>query len=434
MSTAKLNFHQHLNSVTAISKQYCDVMRHLDSELSTAKTRITSLEAKKNKMSEHTQQISQLLNGQSKLIQRIVALESRYDGVIIEGNDDHKSTQLSPNACDPPNNITEEKQISFPAKTTRNKPVPNSVALHMECMKLPFIRVMKQFNKTNHYDEEIDIKQTLNEYLYAMDTYNDDYHFEAIAREMGVCDATKCKIFERHYRDRNTVDICDARRQIMDTIHCYYQHCYDIGNRLSLQEQMLCDNSGDNAENVFINHKIRTIRKILQNKHKYPVNGRRRYNTPCKPIVLRNKGLRLGHKENLGAVGRRNNTEQKQHDVRYEQLSSFANQNQCGQCGRSKTGEIDKTNGVFYCYSCWKKYDNMRDETTSDETHENDSDMFHFGVKFEYNKADNGFSYYDKNKNVYKICRKYKSLKDEMLNNAVLTLNHNAFKQELSKA
>eukprot|EP01083_Nonionella_stella_P127808 387161_1 len=418
MSTEELNIDDHLNSVNSISKQYCRIMRHWDNELSAAKTKITSLEATlKEKMSEHTQQIGHLLDGQSKLIQRIAAIESRND-VATEGNDEQKSSQPPSNTCDSKlnpsvaafqyhipssNNVTEEKQISFPSKEQRNKPHAKRTVLPMECMKL--IQVMKQFNKTNHYDDEIDIKQILNGYLYVIDKYKDAHYFEAIARELGVCDASKCKIFDRHYRDRNTNAVDDARRQIIDTIHCYYQHCYDIGNRLSLKEQILCDCSSENVDNVFTNTKIQSIRKILQKKHKYPANMRMRYNTTYK----------------------------------YEQLSLFMNQKtiksakQCGECWKVKTGRIDKTNGVFYCNSCWNTYGG---DQTNDESHENDidSDTFHFGVKFEYKKEKNGYSHYDKNENVHRICRKYKSLKDEMLNNAVLTLNHNAFKQELSKA
>eukprot|EP01083_Nonionella_stella_P127809 387163_1 len=419
MSTEELNIDDHLNSVNSISKQYCRIMRHWDNELSAAKTKITSLEATlKEKMSEHTQQIGHLLDGQSKLIQRIAAIESRND-VATEGNDEQKSSQPPSNTCDSKlnpsvaafqyhipssNNVTEEKQISFPSKTTPYKPHMKRVQLSMECMRL--IQVMKRFKKTSRYEDTIDIKQILNDYLHVIDTYKDDHHFEAIARELGVCDASKCKIFDRHYRDRNASDTAgDARSQIMDTIHCYYQHCYDIGNRLSLEEQMLCENSGENIDNEFINHKIQNVRKILQKKRKYPANMRMRYNTTYK----------------------------------YEQLSLFMNQKtiksakQCGECWKVKTGRIDKTNGVFYCNSCWNTYGG---DQTNDESHENDidSDTFHFGVKFEYKKEKNGYSHYDKNENVHRICRKYKSLKDEMLNNAVLTLNHNAFKQELSKA
>eukprot|EP01083_Nonionella_stella_P300425 1025638_1 len=146
MSTEELNIDDHLNSVNSISKQYCRIMRHLNGELSAAKTRITSLEATlKDKMSEHTQQIGKLLDGQSKLIQRIVALESRNYDIAIEGNDDQKSpsnahdSKLNPSAAAfdfhiaSSNNVAEEKQISFPFKTSLHKPHMKRVVLSTEC-------------------------------------------------------------------------------------------------------------------------------------------------------------------------------------------------------------------------------------------------------------------------------------------------------------
>eukprot|EP01083_Nonionella_stella_P260483 888117_1 len=172
-----------------LTQQYCRIMRHLNGELSAAKTRITSLEATlKEKMIEQTQQIEQLRDGQSKLIQRIVALqiiESRNsnDVIDIEGNDDQKSSQLPSNTSDSKRNpsavafqyhipsannvmITEEKQISIPVKTTPHKPHMKRVQLPMECAKL--IQVMKQFNKTNRYDDAIDIKQILKSHFESL--------------------------------------------------------------------------------------------------------------------------------------------------------------------------------------------------------------------------------------------------------------------------
>eukprot|EP01083_Nonionella_stella_P014890 41690_1 len=99
-----------------------------------------------------------------------------------------------------------EKQIPLPSKTTPHKPHMKRVQLPMECVKfnekqipLPskttphkphmkrvkLIEVMKQFNKTNRYDNKIDIKQILNDYLHVIHTYKDDHHFEAIVRELG---------------------------------------------------------------------------------------------------------------------------------------------------------------------------------------------------------------------------------------------------------
>eukprot|EP01083_Nonionella_stella_P290949 990046_1 len=294
MSTKEVNIKEHLNA------QYCRLINHLDSELSTTKARITLLEATlKDKMCQHTQQIDKILAVQSKLLQRIAAIESRND-VPIEVNDDEKSQRVQSSACDSKlnpkavpflfhiassnNNVTEEKQISFPSNQTRNeREMKREVILSKECMDL--IQVVRQFNNTGCCDDEMaeNIQQILNDYLYVMDRYNDDHHFEAIAGELGVCDATKCKIFDRNYRNMNVVK--DVRSQIMgfmDTIHCYWQHCYDIGNKLSLKERLLCDNSDSKSENDFTHQKIQNIREILQRKDIFHSNMRVRYSTSYK--------------------------------------------------------------------------------------------------------------------------------------------------------
>eukprot|EP01083_Nonionella_stella_P069285 184616_1 len=68
----------------------------------------------------------------------------------------------------------------------------------------------------------------------------------------------------------------------MDTIHCYWQHCYDIGNKLSLKERLLCDNSDSKSENDFTHQKIQNIREILQRKDIFHSNMRVRYSTSYK--------------------------------------------------------------------------------------------------------------------------------------------------------
>eukprot|EP01083_Nonionella_stella_P118834 354870_1 len=386
MSTKEVIIKEHLSAMNSISQQYCRLIKHFDSELSTAKARITSLEATlKDKMSEHTQHIDKLLDVQSTLLQRIEAIESRND-VSIEVNDDEKSQQTVSNTSDSelnpksapfhfhiassPNSVTEQKQTSFPSKETRDEShMKREVVLSKQCMKL--IHVVKQFNNTGCDDQmAANIQQILNDYLYVMDTHNDDHLFEAIAGALGACDASKCKIFDRNYRNLNTVNDALPQRKIMDKIHCYWQHCYDIGNKLSLKERMLCDNFGNSSENGFTNHKIQNIRQILQRKHKYPANMRMRYNTSYK----------------------------------YEQLSLFMKE--------KKTDENDESEG-------------------SDES----SDMFHFGVQFEYvpesEKLGVGFR---ARPNVYEIVPKYKSLKEEMLNNTISTLGLHQFNQELYAA
>lgn len=121
----------------------------------------------------------------------------------------------------------------------------------------------------------IDIQLVLDDFLHLLDSHNTHYEFEYIADSLGFCDIKQCYIFIRHYRQRrqgghgttprsnkshqisydemykalsydnldnvksaededldedledNTHQI--ASMQILDTIHCYFCHTFDIG-------------------------------------------------------------------------------------------------------------------------------------------------------------------------------------------------------------
>eukprot|EP01084_Bolivina_argentea_P092312 166093_1 len=60
--------------------------------------------------------------------------------------------------------------------------------------------------------------------------------------------------------------------QILDKIHCYFQHCYDLGNRLSSMEKCSVSNFGNQCdqlpEQYLVNEKFKLIHKILSSKRR----------------------------------------------------------------------------------------------------------------------------------------------------------------------
>eukprot|EP01084_Bolivina_argentea_P236700 397932_1 len=116
--------------------------------------------------------------------------------------------------------------------------------------------VMQAYNKNSTFDgfleNNYDISTILDDFLYLSTTYNKDEEFETIANELGHCNIRNCQIIRRHFRDRNqdilsndyTDHLCDS---LVDKIHCYYQHCFDIGYKLStadkFQVYQLCQQS-----------------------------------------------------------------------------------------------------------------------------------------------------------------------------------------------
>eukprot|EP01084_Bolivina_argentea_P034911 64676_1 len=57
----------------------------------------------------------------------------------------------------------------------------------------------------------------------------------------GFCEIQRCKIFRRNYHHKSTENSKQftTNTPITDQIHCFYRHCFDLGNRLSIQEQSI---------------------------------------------------------------------------------------------------------------------------------------------------------------------------------------------------
>eukprot|EP01083_Nonionella_stella_P036158 98670_1 len=114
-----------------------------------------------------------------------------------------------------------------------------------------------------HNDDTIDhdnIQSVLDNFGHLMQKHNHNEHdpadeFESIHKALGgFCNIKTCKRFKRHqlYRGRDTSAIVSqntlkdiynvdddtevTHKQIMDKIHCFYRHCYDVGNRLTPDE------------------------------------------------------------------------------------------------------------------------------------------------------------------------------------------------------
>eukprot|EP01084_Bolivina_argentea_P065303 119028_1 len=111
---------------------------------------------------------------------------------------------------------------------------------------------MKQYTSLNMKDNDIkseDINLLVNDYIHLMQQHDQDEQFEEILKLLGTCDISSCVAFKRNYRNRNLKNNdnnkdCEenACRQIIDKIHCYYCHCFDVGHRLSIKEKLIINN------------------------------------------------------------------------------------------------------------------------------------------------------------------------------------------------
>eukprot|EP01084_Bolivina_argentea_P022422 41671_1 len=185
--------------------------------------------------------------------------------------------------CDLSNNTN--KVVFDPIITSSNTKFQPQVCCeqHSNCQTLhTFVNIMKEYNEnqlqiTKNMDNA-QLTSTLDHYLHLIHQHNQDEQFEAIYNQLGFCDVTKCAIFMRNNRNRMIINEindaqytkCNVIYDIIDKMHCYFQHCYDIGNQLSIKEKNVIHSevkyNTDLCDAHLLNNKTAQIAKILQSK------------------------------------------------------------------------------------------------------------------------------------------------------------------------
>eukprot|EP01084_Bolivina_argentea_P318512 552367_1 len=127
-----------------------------------------------------------------------------------------------------------------------NPPVIARNILQNNYFELKNVKNTKR-NSSDHYDDLSILSYTpiiLNDYTHVLTSHlTTDEQFEIISRSLGFCDIKTCGIFRRNYCDRTELvhnhnwnmlyENGGYRVQILDKIHCFFQHCYDINNKIS---------------------------------------------------------------------------------------------------------------------------------------------------------------------------------------------------------
>eukprot|EP01084_Bolivina_argentea_P259231 437338_1 len=126
----------------------------------------------------------------------------------------------------------------------------------------------------------------LDDYFHLISDHNDNESFKFIYNRLTKCDVTNCIIFSRHYRNRNKegnvqemYGMLDEREiisvQLMDKVHCYYLHSYDMGRKVEIKDDIKDDIKNENheikdefMEGVLMNSKLQTLNRIVNEKAK----------------------------------------------------------------------------------------------------------------------------------------------------------------------
>lgn len=92
----------------------------------------------------------------------------------------------------------------------------------------------------------------MNKYMENTQTHNINVQHQDInlMEALNDCDITKCRIFRSNHLNRNIFSNININNNIMDQlrecilnkIHSYFAHCFDIGHRLSIKDREMIDN------------------------------------------------------------------------------------------------------------------------------------------------------------------------------------------------
>eukprot|EP01084_Bolivina_argentea_P090502 163069_1 len=117
----------------------------------------------------------------------------------------------------------------------------------------------------------------INDYIHVLLEHNNDDDFEYICSQFGYCDISKCAAAHRIYckKTKNpsmATNINIAMQQIMDKIHCYYSHTFDIGYRLNASERqsISCSDTEQKSNNeLYYNYKLLKIKQLINKKQNF---------------------------------------------------------------------------------------------------------------------------------------------------------------------
>eukprot|EP01084_Bolivina_argentea_P272997 464946_1 len=173
----------------------------------------------------------------------------------------------------------------------------NSQKKLLECFRYHHLLKAMEIYNSNISDnvlDQINLSKIIDDFLHLLHVFdNNDTCFEEIANNLGQCDDKKCELLDRYYQNRNIYHheskSCGFKFQMLDKIHCYYQHCYAFGNRLSIQNKINCKDMKKSSENdIPINYEILNMRQRLTTRVKLYENKYSKYNQLAETVQNKN--------------------------------------------------------------------------------------------------------------------------------------------------
>eukprot|EP01084_Bolivina_argentea_P150917 263484_1 len=179
-----------------------------------------------------------------------------------------------------------DQRMNHTRNSSKNCPVPsskkNGIVKIKDCLHFErFESVMVQYSieKNMLNEQHIDITLILNDFLFLHNNYKDNDQFEFIYNELGgYCNMNSCEMFRRNYRNRkydmdmnqhsNSTDTI-SKQQILDKLHCFYHHSFDIGYKLHSKENSIGYKLHSKEEHILTNYKIMQMHQHLSKHQTY---------------------------------------------------------------------------------------------------------------------------------------------------------------------
>eukprot|EP01084_Bolivina_argentea_P260565 440068_1 len=152
---------------------------------------------------------------------------------------------------------TQSNRLQMIYQKVLSQPFYNCVHLNrMTDAMRQYDKFSKNVNEPVDFDQ-VDLDTIVHDFIYAVNKHNSDEKFEYIYNRFPRCDVVECKMFKRNHRNRNDVTNKASHAyvlygnkdekqilymQIMDKIHCYYQHSFDTGYRLTVEDHLKMKN------------------------------------------------------------------------------------------------------------------------------------------------------------------------------------------------
>eukprot|EP01084_Bolivina_argentea_P064126 116988_1 len=287
-----------------------------------------------------------------------------------------KGFDLCTGCCQGSNNVSMIKhQIPISSVYTHNIHINECKFDIFKCQSLHRIRCIMN----NLMNEKIQLN--IDDFFHLVFNHSNSEQFATIYHELGgACDMKTCAMFKRNYRDRQgnfSFNNYSVSRQLIDRIHCYFNHSYDIRFKLSPQQLNIINSLNKYyPNNCFVDCQKLKMQQIINTGNKHINNIHKRLNKKFHQ-------LNQDHNFNINAQNRN--------------MFCF---------------------GIEFRYRRYGNFSSMSDYDYSSES------------SFDFNDGRETFH----GQLVCDVFKKYSSLKDELIQNDVAVVSVEQYRNEYKKA